>query len=90
MKRVIVALIVGILLGSSTLAYAQSKFWARDGLTYHCVGGPKSVFCNETNWKPGYTVAIYPGAVSVMFGKKMYFWCNRKYQPNGNCTYYGR
>jgi hypothetical protein len=92
MKKLLATFIAGIVLGSCTVGMAATGFvyWKRGGSTYMCEGSGVSVFCKETNWKPGYQIAIIPGAIDVSYGGNLIFNCSRKLTPNGNCSYYGR
>lgn len=92
MKRLIVGLLIGLILGMTTTAVASNGFvyWKRGGSTYMCQGDAVSVFCKETNWRPVYEISMFPGAVDVAYHGHLIFNCNRKQSPNYNCAYYGR
>lgn len=86
MRKLVVALVVLVALLSAVSAYA----WSYRGATYVCTPGTRTaVFCKETNWSPGYMVAIFPGAVTVSFGGQVIFGCKRGLFPEGNCEYFG-
>ena len=89
MRRLLAGLVAGCVLGSVGTALAGTA-WTSGGTTYRCTGSNVSVFCKETNWRTGYEVAIYPGAVSVSFGSKLIYHCNRKKRPQSNCVSYTR
>jgi len=90
MKKFILGLVTGIVLAASGLAIAASPYWATGGRTYSCKGGPITVFCRETNWKPAYEVAIIPGAIDVAFQGHVIFACDRGIRPDYNCQYFGK
>lgn len=92
MKRIIVALIVGIAIGASSIASAEGLvYWERGGSTYMCEGTYRSVFCRETNWRGSkYGADIIPGQIDVTYGGRIIFSCERRLTPADNCAYYGR
>jgi len=90
MKKFLLGLAAGIILGGTGIAVAASSYWSNKGQTYTCTGGPISVICKETNWKPSYEVAIIPGAIDVAFQGHVIFNCKRGIRPSYNCEYYGR
>lgn len=69
-------------------AVSASAYWEKRGPTYKCNGG-SSVFCWETNWDPGYKVAIVKGKIAVTFDGIPIFACDRGYTPSQNCEYFG-
>lgn len=83
----IVGVVVGIVLASSTAAFAQF-YWSKSGGTYICEGTKSGVICNETNYKPAYSVAIVRGNIVVSFGRNVIFGCQRGLRPKFNCQYY--
>lgn len=87
MRRLIAGLIAGLLLGTAATAAAtvHAGYWAHRGTTYRCYGDTIRVFCRETNWKPPYTVGIFPGNITVAFGGRVIFGCSRGETPNYNC-----
>ncbi len=90
MRKFIVGLIVGIVLASSTAAFAQYTYWSKSGGTYRCEGTRAGVICNETNYKPAFSVAIVRGNIIVSFGRNVIFGCERGFRPKDNCQYYVR
>lgn len=88
MKKILAALIAGIVFGSTGLALGQG-YWAERGRTYSCKGYSQAVFCTETNWQTNYKTAIFPGRVTVSYGRRVIFGCERGYLPYGNCIYFG-
>ena len=89
MRRIVAALLAGIVIGSVGMASAAPQ-WRSGGRTYSCLGSNVSVFCKETNYRLNYEVAIFPSLVTVSYGSKIIYSCKRKSQPQGNCIAYTR
>lgn len=89
MKKLIIGILIGLMLGSVSAASAYSVYWKRGGNTYMCTGIARDVVCRETNWKPAYSVHIVPGSIIVAFNGNVIFGCDRGITPENNCHYYG-
>ena len=83
MKGKVLALLVGLILGSTGAAVAATSVWREVGNTYVCRGLNDFAMCRSRGWKPGYEISIDKKSVEIFFGSHVVFACDHKWRPEG-------
>jgi hypothetical protein len=74
MKKIIAALIAGIVLGTAGVGIAAtSGYWTGNGVGYRCEGTSSGAICDQT----GYTTLVKGNSITIFKGEDPIFTCNR-------------
>jgi hypothetical protein len=92
MKRIVMGVICGLVLGVTGTAVAgvSYSYWSKSFSTYKCEGDSGSVLCNERNSRQKYEVAMTHRSVMVFHQGLLLLTCKRKLRPVDNCMVYGQ
>jgi len=85
MKRLVVGILIGLVLGGGSAFAATMSYWEEFGKTYSCEGTALIAKCTDDVWKSGYNFLLSPGWVTLYEGKKPVYQCPRKYK-SVRCT----
>ena len=82
MRRVIAALIAGLVLGATGVAGATvNSYWEGRGAKYHCEGETSGVKCVHNS---GYVIWFTPGFAAINKGRKPVAYCVLR-EPTSSC-----